>query len=114
MFAVRFLHTESGQGLACFRGSAVYGDELGSRCKAQDGPLMNVRTVLLVSLASCKSSKRVRRFVALTPDVTDVLFGFVQFFVDLGDEFEAFRRAVSCPLGEGHGEKMHSACYRRV
>ena len=52
--AVRFLPTRTGSGLACFPGSAVYGDELEARCKAQLSPLMNVSTVPSVSLASCK------------------------------------------------------------
>jgi hypothetical protein len=51
---VRFLPTGTGSGLACFPGSAIYGDELEARCKAQFSPLMNVSTVPSVSLASCK------------------------------------------------------------
>jgi poly-gamma-glutamate capsule biosynthesis protein CapA/YwtB (metallophosphatase superfamily) len=52
--AVRFLPTGTGSGLACFPGSAIYGDELEARCRAQFNPLMNVSSVPRVSLASCK------------------------------------------------------------
>lgn len=51
---VRFLPTGTGSGLACFRNSTIYGDELEARCKAQFSTLVNVSTVPSVSLASCE------------------------------------------------------------
>ena len=48
-----FVPTGTGSGLACFPGSASYGDELEARCRAQANPLMTAATVPRASLAQC-------------------------------------------------------------